>query len=278
MLFKVQAGDFFFGGNAQADGRLDGLKHDEGRNGYIKDDRCYAFELHEEEVRVAAVKPAFLFCQQPGQHGSQSAADAMYGNGADGIVDLYLLVNEFNRIHNNGPGNQTDQEGTGHGYQVAACGNAYQACQGAVQGHGNIGLPVPDPGQEHGGAGSDGRGHVGGYENMRGGQDCFVSGHADGGAAVEAEPGKPEDEHAQRSQREAVAGNGVDGTVFIVFADTGSQQPGADTGAHAAHHMYGGRAGKVVEAHLCQPAASPDPVAGNRVDNQADSNAVNAVR
>ena len=107
--------------------------------------------------------------------------------------------------------------------------------------------------------------------------DSFITGHADGGAAVETEPGKPEDEYAQRRQGKAVAGNGVDGTVFIVFADTGSQQPGSDAGAHTAYHVYRGGTGKIVEAQLGQPASAPDPVTGNGVDDQADGNTVNAV-
>ena len=105
----------------------------------------------------------------------------------------------------------------------------------------------------------------------------FVPGHADSGAAVEPEPGEPEDKYAQCCQRQAVSGNGIDGTVFIVFANTGSQQPGADTGAHAAYHVHGGGTCEIVEAYLGQPAAAPDPVAGNGVDEQTDQNAVYAV-
>ena len=42
--------------------------------------------------------------------------------------------------------------------------------------------------------------------------------------------------------------------------------------------MNGGRTGKIMEAELAQPAAAPDPVAGNGIDQRADYQAVNAVR
>ena len=63
-----------------------------------------------------------------------------------------------------------------------------------------------------------------------------------------------------------MSGNGVDGTVRVIFADAGTQQVCADAGAYAAYHVYGGRTGKIVEPHLGQPAAAPDPVSGNGVD------------
>ena len=226
---------------------------------------------------IATVEPAVLFRQQAGEYGTQRAADAVYRNGADRIVDFQLLVDEFNGIDYDNSGNEADSERAGYGDQVAASCNSYQTCQCSVQCHGNVRLSVADPGQEHDGAGGDSGGHVGGYENVGGRLDRFVTGHADGRTAVEAEPGEPEYEHTQGRKGQTVAGNSVDSSVFIVFADTGPQQPGADAGTDAAYHMHRGGTGKIVKAHLGQPAAAPDPVAGNRVDDQADEDAVNAV-
>ena len=42
----------------------------------------------------------------------------------------------------------------------------------------------------------------------------------------------------------------------------------------AAYHVYGGGACKVVEAKLAEPAAAPDPVPGDGIDNGADGKAV----
>ena len=228
-------------------------------------------------MRVAAIKPAFLFCQQSGQQRSQGAADAVDGNSAYRIVDFNFLVDEFNGEDNGDSGDDPDHKGAGYGHKVAAGSDGYQAGQGAVQRHGNIRFAVTNPGQEHHGTGRHGGGHVGGNKYMGRRFNRFVPGHADSGAAVEPEPGEPEDKYAQCCQRQAVSGNGIDGTVFIVFANTGSQQPGADTGAHAAYHVYGGGTGKIVEPRLGQPAAAPDPVAGNGVDEQTDQDTVNAV-
>ena len=58
--------------------------------------------------------------------------------------------------------------------------------------------------------------------------------------------------------------------VLVILANAGPQNLGADQSAQAAHHMHRGGAGEIVEAQLRQPAAAPDPVAGNGVDNQRD--------
>ena len=66
--------------------------------------------------------------------------------------------------------------------------------------------------------------------------------------------------------------------VLAVFADAGPQDFRAHQGRHAAHHVHGGGAGEIVEAQLGQPAAAPDPVAGDGVDDGADHQAVDQIR
>ena len=63
MFFKIQPGNFFFGCDPEAYGGLDCFKYDESCNGYVQNNRGYAGDLCEEEVRVAAVEPAFFFRQ-----------------------------------------------------------------------------------------------------------------------------------------------------------------------------------------------------------------------
>ena len=42
------------------------------------------------------------------------------------------------------------------------------------------------------------------------------------------------------------------------------------TGSDTADHMYGSTSGKIMEAKLRKPAAAPDPVTGDRIDDQRD--------
>ena len=67
-------------------------------------------------------------------------------------------------------------------------------------------------------------------------------------------------------------------SAFAVFAKTRSQDRGADEGGNSANHMNGAGACEIVESHLREPAAAPDPVSGYRIDYQADEEAVDAVR
>ena len=92
--------------------------------------------------------------------------------------------------------------------------------------------------------------------------------HAHGGSAVEAEPAEPQDEHAQRGEGQVVAQDGPGLAVLAVLADAGPKDLGADQRADAADHVHGSGTGEVVEAQLSQPAAAPDPVAGDGVDEQ----------
>ena len=100
---------------------------------------------------------------------------------------------------------------------------------------------------------------------------------AQGRAAVEAEPAEPEDEHAQRTGCQVVAGDGVGLAVFVVLADAGAKHCGAQQGDDAAHIVNGCGAGKIMEAHALQPAAAPHPMAADGVDHQRDHSGVNAV-
>ena len=65
--------------------------------------------------------------------------------------------------------------------------------------------------------------------------------------------------------------------VLTILADAGAQHLGTDQGADAAYHVDTGRSGEVMEAQLTEPAAAPDPVAGNGVDQKGDSGGVDAV-
>ena len=57
----------------------------------------------------------------------------------------------------------------------------------------------------------------------------------------------------------------------------GPRMLGADQSGNTADHMYRRGACEIMEAKLCEPAAAPDPVTGNRVNNRRDNHRVNAV-
>ena len=78
-------------------------------------------------------------------------------------------------------------------------------------------------------------------------------------------------------RRQIMTGNRPGLSVFTVFADSGPQHFCTDAGSNAAYHMHRSAAGKVMKAQLRQPPASPDPVAGNGINNQLDHSAVNTV-
>lgn len=104
-----------------------------------------------------------------------------------------------------------------------------------------------DPSDNHGRASASGGSHIGRNENHRSRYQRFIAGHGNGRTAVEPEPAEPEDEHAQAGQRQAVTGDSIDTAVFIVFADTGPQNPGTDEGADTADHVYARGAGEIME-------------------------------
>ena len=86
-------------------------------------------------------------------------------------------------------------------------------------------------------------------------------------AAVEAKPTEPEDEHAERGEREVVRGHRLDRAIRHVLANARADDQGACQG-HASADTVNDRApGEVDEAHFREPAAAPDPVTDHRVDD-----------
>src|SRR5699024_9397596 len=163
------------------------------------------------------------------------------------------------------------------GDAVTAGGNGHQTSQSGVQGHGDIGLAVPHPGEDHGHTGGHGGGQGGVEADQAGERHGLVGGQSQGRAAVKAEPAEPEDKDAQGGGGHVVAGDGVGFAVLVVLADPGAQHPGAQHGDDAAHVVHCGRAGEIVEPKARQPAAAPDPVAGDGVDQQRNGGGVDTV-
>ena len=59
-------------------------------------------------------------------------------------------------------------------------------------------------------------------------------------------------------------------SVPVIFSDTRTKDFCTDACGDTADHMYGSTSGKIMEAKLRKPAAAPDPVTGDRIDDQRD--------
>ena len=277
MFMDVQAVDLFLFGDPQADGLFDKGEDDE--HGYQHPDRHAdkAQHLHAEEGEAVAVENALAGGEKAGGQGAPGTVGAVDGNRTHGVVDFCHIIEEFYREDHQHTGHDADDGGAEGVHYITAGGDGHQARQRTVEGQGNIGFAVAHPGGDESRHGSQGRGQVGVEADEAGGDHGIVAGHADGGAAVEAEPAEPQDEHAQGHGGEVMAGDGPGLAVLAVFADAGAQHPGAQAGGDAAHEMYGGGTGEVMEAQLRKPAAAPDPVAGDGIDDEADGRRVDAV-
>ena len=74
-----------------------------------------------------------------------------------------------------------------------------------------------------------------------------------------------------------MAGDGVYGAILIVLADSGSQEPCPYEGTHAAYQMDAGGTGEIMESQFGKPAAAPDPVTGNGIDQKGNEYGIYAV-
>ena len=277
MLVDVQALQLLNGRGPQTHRVLDHRKDDHHSHRYPGNDADHAQALGEEELGTAAVEQATVHRQQAGEQGTHSAAHTVDRNGAHRIVNLGYLIKEFHRQGKHDAGTDTDDGRTLHRYHVTAGGDGHQSAQRCVEGHGDIRLLEANPSKEHGGHAGHSSRHIGGDEDAAGSHQGVVPGHGHGRAAVESKPAEPQHKHAQRGDGEVVAQNGPGLAVPVILADAGPQDLGADEGGHAAHHMHRGGTGKVMEAQLGQPAAAPDPVAGDGIDHSGNQQRIDAV-
>lgn len=215
--------------------------------------------------------------KKPGQDGAECAAHAVSGDGTDWIIDLHLLIDEFDCIDDRDAGDDADPEGTGHGNDIRACGDGYETGKTAVQCHRNIRFAIFHPGEKHGGDSAGSGCHIRGDHDAANGEDRIIAGHGNGGTAIESEPAHPQDEHAKAGKSDGVTGDRIDAAILVVLANSWSKQRCTDQSADAADHVYTGGSGEVMEAKLGEPAAAPDPVSGDRIDQERDHNGIDAV-
>jgi len=91
---------------------------------------------------------------------------------------------------------------------------------------------------------------------------------AHGGAGVEAEPSKPQDEKTDNCESQAMAGNCLWLSVFVIFSVTGSKYNSSGQSRPTSDRVNNGVAGKVHKTKVGQPAAAPYPVTYDRVNKE----------
>ena len=277
VFFEVKAIDLFFTGDAKTIRGFDDAEYNVYRNEYVEGYNDNAEDLDHEEMRISCVEKAVFDREDAGQDGAECAAHAVSGDGADWIIDLHLLIDEFDCIDDRDAGDDADPEGTGHGNDIRACGDGYETGKTAVQCHRNIRFAIFHPGEKHGGDSAGSGCHIRGNHDAADGEDRIIAGHGNGGAAIESEPAHPQDEHAKAGKSDGVTGDRIDAAILVVLANSWPKQRCTDQSADAADHVYTGGSGEVMEAELGEPAAAPDPVSGDRIDQERDHNGIDAV-
>ena len=139
-----------------------------------------------------------------------------------------------------------------------------EACKGSIQAKGNVRLAIPDPGEKHT------------YDRRHRRRDrCRQKNGSHGGhicrcRSVKPIPAKPENEHAQRSDDQVMAGKCVYFAdlpllILLELANPWSKHPGSDEGTDAADHVDAVGSRVIMKAPLRQKSASPGPVCFNWV-------------
>ena len=190
---------------------------------------------------------------------------------------LAMLSEELNREDTQHAGDDADDGGARRVNHVAACGDGHQAGQSAVEGQGHIGFAVADPGGDQAAQVASAAAMLV-LKQIRPAETMVSS-----PVMLTVEPPlKPNQQNHRMKTPRAMAVRLWPGMARALpslpyLPIRGTQHPGAQAGGEAAHEVDCGGTGEIVEAQLAQPAAAPDPVARDGVDDQADGCRVNAV-
>src|SRR5690606_34811659 len=187
-LGQVDAVVLLLLGDADTDHRLEDAPDDQTGDEHPHEDGDDTEQLaHQGGVLIA------------GQTDSQETPDAhhaVYGDGADGIVDLDL-VHEHHRKHHQYAADGTHQGRGDRGPVQRFGGDGHKTCQGTVDRHGEVGLAEQEVGRDQRRQQTaTGRG-IGVDEHGGDSVGLVDVRYHQLGAAVEAEPTHPQDEHAE---------------------------------------------------------------------------------
>ena len=194
----------------------------------------------------------------------------MYSNRADRVVDVELVVEEPYSEYYEQTRNKTDNDSAEGVCYVTGSRDSYKTCERSVQTHTYVGLAVLNPGENHTCNGSN----CGSYGSCQ--EDRAELSDRCSGSAVKSVPAEPKDEHAERAQSDVVTGESADlcDLAFLVsleLTDTCSEDFRADESGDTADHMDSAGACEIVEAELVEPAAAPNPVSLDGIDERGDN-------
>ncbi len=169
---------------------------------------------------------------------------------------------------------RSDPERRARAHRSARRRDRDQAGEGTIQREEQVRLIVANPAGDHRRDRADGRG-----ERRVDGDPCHDAGlpHSEGRTGVEPVPAEPEDEYAERGQRQAVPRDGIGRTVRVELAEARSEHPRGDKPGHPAYRVHHSRPGEVVEAKAGEPTAAPHPVPDDRVDERRKDKRVGQV-
>ena len=258
-------------------GLLDAEEQDESAYCGPEVDNQDAKALYSEEMPSAAVEETSVSGEKAGEDSTEDTAYSVYGRCAYRVVDMQLVVDEFDGENEDAAAEQTYDCSAPRRHHVASCGDAYESGQHAVEGQRKRGLTVLEPGEEHSSGSAGSRRQVGGQEDVRDGGAVHFSAGGQLAAGVESEPSEPEDEYAECREGKVVSGDGPALAVLAVFAATRSERQRSDQCQHSADTMHDGAAREIVEAKAGEPSASPGPMPLDRVDDKGDECAVDQV-
>ena len=195
------------------------------------------------------------------------ASHEVSGEGADDVIDLHLVE------HRNGEDNQratdaADNDGLPVGIDIRPGRDGDQSADRTVQRHRQIDLAVADLCQRHRDDDTGGGRDVGIGIDDGDFRRLGRAAQGQGGAAVEAEPAEPQDECAQRGERQVGAGHRLNRAGAAVLASTRAEQASAGKRRPSTGRMHQRGAGIVAEAHPVQPAAAPNPGRLDRIDQR----------
>ena len=274
MFPDIQARDLLFPGHADAHGLFQDPPEDKGRGEHKRPHRGDAQQLGAQQPGPAAVEQAVfggegghaLLGEQTDAQGAEHPAAEVDRGGAHRVIHLDA-VEEQHREHHQHACHSPDEQGVSDGDIGAPAGDGHQPGQAAVDGHAQVRLPQQEPGGRRGGEDRRDGGGVGGHQDVH-----HIGGilEAHGGAGVKAEPAQPQHEQADHRQGHIVARDGPGLPVLVVLPDAGPQDEGPRQGRPAPQGVDHRIAGKVQKAQVGQPAAAPDPVAHDGVDDQGE--------
>ena len=284
------------GRNAQAVNPVKPLEHDEADRNSPQTDTERAENLcRKEAARVVAIEEAghcgisLARSKDAREDCAEHTAHAMNGTGSHRIVDVQHVVDELNGKGHHDTRHDADGGSPADADQVATRRNGDKPRQNAVQRQRKRRLPVPQPGDNERGDAGRARRHVRSDERMGDGNAVRLAVCSQLRAGVEAEPAKPQDEHAHARKAEGVSGNSPALAVPVILAATGPQYPSPYQRQPSPDGMHDGRARKVMEAGaedlvheraftaVVEPSAAPAPVRLHGIDEQRDEQRVGQV-